>query len=185
MRYYAVLCGVAMYTDSFACALPRLPSIGVWIIFTSTPSITGPAMKASLEPGGPDIHHFIYLSVGLITLCIHNLILLMATEGQTAQTSSQAVWSEKETDAFVDFLLAEKGRGKMGDSGMFKGQTFQAAALHIQNLLVSGSAKMSKTCKTKYTTVIFAFLCLIMLIFFIVKRYLSSDTAISDKIWHE
>lgn len=50
MRYYAVLCGVVMYTDSFACALPRLPSIGVWIIFTSTPLITGPAMKASLEP---------------------------------------------------------------------------------------------------------------------------------------
>ena len=109
----------------------------------------------------------------------------MATEGQTAQTSSQAVWSEKETDAFVDFLLAEKGRGKMGDSGMFKGQTFQAAALHIQNLHVSGSAKTSKTCKTKYTMVIFEFLCLIILIFFIVKRYLSSDTAISDKILHE
>lgn len=107
-------------------------------------------MRASLEP--PDIQHFIYFSVSLVSLCIYSLVLLMATEGQTqSQAGNAAVWTEPETDALINYLLAAKS--KMGDSGMFKKQTFQAAAEHIQPLHTTGSAKTVKSCKTKYSSV--------------------------------
>jgi hypothetical protein len=110
-------------------------------------------MNASLELPLADIQDFIYISVCLVSLCIHSLILLMATEGQT-QLEPQAdntVWTELETNALINYLVATKA--KMGDSGMFNKQTFQAAAEHIQPLHTTGSAKTAKSCKTKYTSV--------------------------------
>ena len=72
-------------------------------------------MNASLPP---DIQHFIYISVCIVSLCIQSVVLLMATEGQTqlelqASTSSNAIWTEPETTALMSYLLAKKV--KMGD----------------------------------------------------------------------
>ena len=108
-------------------------------------------MKSSLEP--PDTQRFIYISVGLVTLCVQSLILLMATEGQSqleATIGNTAVWTEPETDALMNYLLAEKAT--LGGSG-FKKQVFQAAAGSIRHLHTSGPAKTAKHCKTKYTSV--------------------------------
>lgn len=109
-------------------------------------------MKSSLEP--PDIQRFIHISVGLVTLCVQSLVLLMATEGQTqleATSGNTAIWTEPETDALVNHFLAAKA--KIGDSGMFKKQVFQAAAEGIRHLHTSGPAKTAKHCRTKYTSV--------------------------------
>lgn len=145
-------------------------------------------MKASLEP---DIPQFICFSVGLVSLCIHSLILLMATEGQLqpqvqAGHSNSTFWTEQETDAFVNYLLDKKA--EIGDSGMFKSQTFQAAADFIQPLLVQGSPKTPKICKTKYSSVSsirYQISLQINVNIFIVKIFLSSNTAVAIKIWHE
>jgi hypothetical protein len=109
-------------------------------------------MKSSLEP--PDTQRFIYISVGLVTLCVQSLLLLMATEGQSqleATTANTAVWTEPETDALMNYFLAEKAT--LGDSGVFKKHVFQAAAEGIRHLHTSGPAKTAKHCKTKYTSV--------------------------------
>jgi hypothetical protein len=50
-------------------------------------------------------------------------LLLEATTGNTA------VWTEPKTDALMNYFLAEKA--KLGDSGVFKKQVFQAAAESI------------------------------------------------------
>ena len=108
--------------------------------------IDNKSMNASLEP---DIEDLIYISI--VSLCIHCLVLLMETESQSqAQAGNAAVWTELETDALMKYLLDVKA--KMGDSGMFKMQTFQAAAEKIQPLHTTGLAKTAKNCKTKYTT---------------------------------
>ena len=106
-------------------------------------------MKASLEP--PDIQRFLYISVAFVSLCLQSIILLMATEGQTQPEAGTTIWNEAETDALMGYLLAAKA--KMGDSGMFKKQTFQAAAEHIRPFHTAGQLKTEKTCKTKYASV--------------------------------
>lgn len=117
-------------------------------------------MNTSLEPPLADTEYFINIAVGLVSLCIHSLLLLMASDGQFAgetvtqpQTSgtTATVWTEKETDALMEYLCTAKS--KMGDSGTFKKQVFQAAAEHIKPLHTTGSAKTGTSCKTKYSSV--------------------------------
>ena len=111
-------------------------------------------MNASLEP--QDLQQFVNISVSLVSLCIHSLVLLMATEGQIsdqpqAASGNAAVWTEPETDALINYLLAAKE--KMGDSGMFKKSTFRTAAEHIRPLHTIGSVKTEASCRTKYSSV--------------------------------
>ena len=63
---------------------------------------------------------------------------------------------DKETEALLDHLIANKTLGQ--GNGSFKDQVYTSAAEAISDLLSSGPVKTSKTCKTKWTTVIVLFI---------------------------
>ena len=65
----------------------------------------------------------------------------------------KAVWNEKEVDSLIDYLFEH--RSEVGDTGGFKGATFNAAAAHIAPHLTHGPAKTGKMCKTKWGSVRF------------------------------
>ncbi|KAF8803320.1 hypothetical protein BYT27DRAFT_7110277, partial [Phlegmacium glaucopus] len=62
--------------------------------------------------------------------------------------SDKAQWNDQEVSALLDFLLEKKS--EIGDAGMFKMGTFNAAAAHITGYCTSGPAKTGKMCKTKW-----------------------------------
>ena len=144
-------------------------------------------MNALLKP--PDIQHFLYLSVSLVSLCVQSVILLMATEGQAqSEPHTTTIWTDAETDALMDFLLANKA--KLADAGSFRPPAFRAAAEHIQPLHTMGLPKTAKTCKSKYGNV-----CNFSLIgsgsvsrlicFAAVKRFLPPNSTMANEIWRE
>jgi hypothetical protein len=87
-------------------------------------------------------------SLTLTTLCAQVATALMAT---TPLASDKAQWNEGETTALVDFLLEHKS--EMGEAGMYKMGTFNAAASHIAVHHTSGPIKTGKMCKTKWRAV--------------------------------
>jgi hypothetical protein len=83
----------------------------------------------------------------LTTICAQVATALMAT----APPSDKAQWNEDETSALVDFLLEHKS--EIGDAGMYKMGTFNAAAGNIAAHHTLGPRKTGKMCKTKWRTV--------------------------------
>src|SRR6202044_789545 len=95
----------------------------------------------------------------LTTLCAQVATAIMAT---TPTAPDKAQWNENETIALVDFLLEHKS--EIGDAGMFKMGTFNAAAGHIAVHHTSGPMKNGKMCRTKWRAVQIFFLSIIMLL---------------------
>ena len=60
-------------------------------------------------------------------------------------------WTDPEVDAMVDYLHEHCSEGAQG--GKFKNVTYNAAAVHIQPLLVSSKAKDGKSVKSKFSQV--------------------------------
>jgi hypothetical protein len=82
----------------------------------------------------------------ITTLCAQVATAIMATA-----PSDKAQWNEVETTALVDFLLEHKS--EIGDAGMYKMTTFNAAAVRIAPHHTSGPMKTGKMCKTKWRAV--------------------------------
>ena len=82
-------------------------------------------MNASLKP--PDLQQLLYISVGLVSLCVQSTILLMATSKEQASTTT---WTDPEVNAFLDFLPVKKS--KIGESNLFTPQIYKSAADHIK-----------------------------------------------------
>lgn len=79
----------------------------------------------------------------LTALCAQISTVIMATASQ-----DKAQWNEAEAVTLVDFLLMHKS--EIGDAGMFKMTTFNAAAEHIAENHSLGPAKTGKMFKTKW-----------------------------------
>ena len=93
-----------------------------------------------------------YIGLTAITIiCVQFLNLLMSVEPSYSGSSTKAHWNDKETEALLDHLIANKTLGQ--GNGSFKDQVYTSAAEAISGLLSSGPVKTSKTCKTKWTTV--------------------------------
>jgi hypothetical protein len=90
----------------------------------------------------------------LTTICAQVATAIMATA-----PPDKAQWNEGETTALVDFLLEHKS--EIGDAGMFKMGTFNAAANHIVEHHTLGPTKTAKMCKTKWRAVCIIYLALI------------------------
>jgi len=60
-------------------------------------------------------------------------------------------WTDCETNALMDYLYEHCSEGAQG--GNFKDITYNAAAMHIQPLYVSGKPKDGKSIKTKWNVV--------------------------------
>ncbi|KAG9310665.1 hypothetical protein JVU11DRAFT_9253 [Chiua virens] len=73
---------------------------------------------------------------------------IMAEEHRSAL---RARWSDPEIAAMVDYLHEHRSEGAQG--GKFKQSAFNAVAVHIQPLLVSGKAKDGSSVKTKFSQV--------------------------------
>jgi len=88
----------------------------------------------------------------ITTLCAQAATAVMAT-ASIAPTApiDKAQWNENETVALVDFFLEHKS--EIGDAGMFKMGTFNAAAASITAHYTSGPRKTGKMCKTKWRAV--------------------------------
>ena len=93
--------------------------------------------------------HIWAAALTLTTLCAQVATAVMATAPTTPIDKAQ--WNEKETEALVDFLLEHKS--EIGDAGMFKMGTFNAAAASIAGHYTSGPKKTGKMCKTKWRAV--------------------------------
>jgi hypothetical protein len=88
----------------------------------------------------------------LTALCAHVATVIMATASTpSASDNLKAQWNENETVALVDYLLDHKS--EIGDAGMYKMGTFNAAAGHIAALHSLGPTKTGKMCKTKWRAV--------------------------------
>jgi hypothetical protein len=89
----------------------------------------------------------------LTTLCAQVATAIMATSPLATVTAppDKAQWNEDETTALVDFLLEHKS--EIGDAGMYKMGTFNAAAGRIAVHHTSGPRKTGKMCKTKWRSV--------------------------------
>ena len=85
----------------------------------------------------------------LITLCAQVATTIMATT--PTAPSDKAQWNEDEIMALADFLLEHKS--EIGDAGMFKMGTFNAAAGHIVVHHTLGPTKTGNMCKTKWRAV--------------------------------
>lgn len=83
----------------------------------------------------------------LTTICAQVATALMAT----APPTDKAQWNDAETLALVDFLLEHKS--EIGDAGMYKMGTFNAAANEIAAHHTLGPRKTGKMCKTKWRAV--------------------------------
>ncbi|KAF8809273.1 hypothetical protein BYT27DRAFT_7094619 [Phlegmacium glaucopus] len=59
--------------------------------------------------------------------------------------SDKAQWNNQERSVLLDFLL--KNKSKIGDAGMFKIGTFNAAATRIVSHFTSDPTKTSKMCQ--------------------------------------
>lgn len=81
----------------------------------------------------------------LATLCAQYSAVVMAAP------KDKANWNDQETAAMVTYLYDH--RAEMGDAGMFKMSTFNAAAQHISEHHTAGPVKTGKMCKTKWRTV--------------------------------
>ena len=66
---------------------------------------------------------------------------------------SRVRWADCEIDALVQYL--HEHHSKAAPGGKFKDVTFNAAAVHIQPLLMSGKIKNGKSIKSKYGQVLF------------------------------
>ncbi|KAF8815890.1 hypothetical protein BYT27DRAFT_7026541, partial [Phlegmacium glaucopus] len=78
------------------------------------------------------------------TLFAQYTAFLMASSHERAQ------WSDQEITG-MDYLYEHESG--MGDTGMFKMSTFNAAADSISDLLTDGPPKTGKMCKTKWQSV--------------------------------
>ena len=67
------------------------------------------------------------------------------------QEKEKANWNDAETKAFLAYLYDHKS--EIGDSGTSKVKTYNAAVVHIRDLLTQGPVKDGKMCKTKWQTV--------------------------------
>jgi hypothetical protein len=85
----------------------------------------------------------------LTTLCAQVATAIMATTPTAPPDKAQ--WNEEETSALVDFLLEHKS--EIGDAGMYKMGTFNAAASSIATHHTLGPRKTGKMCKTKWRAV--------------------------------
>ena len=85
----------------------------------------------------------------LTTLCAQVATAIMATAPTAPSDKTQ--WNEDETMALVDFLLEHMS--EIGDAGMYKMRTFNAAAGHIAVYHTLGPTKTGKMCKTKWRAV--------------------------------
>jgi len=70
-------------------------------------------------------------------------------------SSAKAHWNDKEIVALLDHLIEHKTMGH--GNGNFKDTLYTSAADEIRGLLSTGPVKTSKTCKTKWTTVLVLF----------------------------
>ena len=75
----------------------------------------------------------------------------MTEEGQLV--IPRARWADCEIDVLVWYLHEHHSEAAPG--GKFKDVTFNAAAVHVQPLLVSGKVKDDKSIKSKYGQVLF------------------------------
>jgi len=82
----------------------------------------------------------------LTTLCGQVATAIMATA-----PPDKAQWNDDETIALVDDLLEHKSA--IGEAGMYKMATFNAAAGHIAAHHTLGPVKTGKMCKTKWRSV--------------------------------
>ena len=89
----------------------------------------------------------------LTTLCAQVATAIMSTAPLAAPSTSdsKAQWNDNETMALVDYLLEHKS--EIGDAGMYRMGTFNAAAGHIAVHHTSGPRKTGKMCKTKWRAV--------------------------------
>ena len=76
--------------------------------------------------------------------------VVMATAPTTRGPMAQ--WNKAETKALMAYFLQHKS--EIGEGGMFKMGTFNAAATEITKHHTSGPVKTGKKCKTKWQTVI-------------------------------
>jgi hypothetical protein len=94
-------------------------------------------------------HRIWAAALTLTTFCAQVATAMMATT--TSAPSDKAQWNENETMALVDFLLERKS--EIGEAGMYKMGTFNAAASHIASHHTLGPRKTGKMCKTKWRSV--------------------------------
>ena len=69
----------------------------------------------------------------------------------TQQEKEKANWNDAETKAFPAYLYEHKS--EIGDSGTFKAKTYNAAVVHIRDLLTQDPVKDGKMCKFKWQMV--------------------------------
>jgi hypothetical protein len=106
----------------------------------------------------------------LVTLWAQVATAIMAA-APTAPSDTKAQWNDEETTALADFLLEHKS--EIGDAGMYKMGTFNAAAGNIAIHHTLGPAKTGKMCKTKWRAVCFK--SLIQVVSLIVMPQFSSE----------
>ena len=75
----------------------------------------------------------------------------MSVEFSYSGGGTKAHWNDKETEAFLDYLIANKTLGQ--GNGSFKDPIYISAAEVISGLLSSGPAKTANTCKNKWAMV--------------------------------
>ena len=92
--------------------------------------------------------HLWKAAIVLTSVCTAYTSLLMAT---AQQEKEKANWNDAETKAFLAYLYDHKS--EIGDSGTSKVKTYNAAVVHIRDLLTQGPVKDGKMCKTKWQTV--------------------------------
>jgi len=103
--------------------------------------------------------HYLESIQALRNLVFNYLISLVPILANIPQIMTEEVrsavprvkWTNHETDALVDYFHEHRSEGAQG--GKFKDTTYNAAAMHIQPLYVSGKPKDGKSIKTKWNAV--------------------------------
>ena len=86
----------------------------------------------------------------LTSLCAQIATAVMAS-GSASTRGPSAQWNKNETAALLTYL--EEHKSEIGDGGMFKMGTFNAAASEIAKYHTSGPVKTGDKCKTKWRSV--------------------------------